>query len=230
MEACRQSGCPVCRLEAQAVERYLDQQFYENVNSPHWREGLRHSLGFCHEHAWLGVNRRLGDALGYSIIYHDLINSMLKHLEQENATAHASRRQLSLLRKLPESARNAIERILAAITPHKRCPVCEKRDETTRALIPVLIAELKTPEMSTALNASEGLCLPHLRSALEHVRDESESKQLVDIHRVKLQQLSTELAEFIRKNDYQVMGEGFGREGDAWLRAIGMVVGRRRDG
>jgi hypothetical protein len=41
------------RLEQQLVERYLDNQFYENVNNPDWRNRLRASHGFCREHAWL---------------------------------------------------------------------------------------------------------------------------------------------------------------------------------
>ena len=62
MDACREEGCPVCRVEQENVERFLENQFYENVNSPKWRDKLRGSLGFCHEHAWLAVDRRLGDA------------------------------------------------------------------------------------------------------------------------------------------------------------------------
>ena len=51
IEACRQPGCPVCRVEEHSVERYLDNQFYENVNNPDFRNTLRLSIGFCREHA-----------------------------------------------------------------------------------------------------------------------------------------------------------------------------------
>jgi hypothetical protein len=229
VEACHKSGCPVCRLEQQSVERYLDNQFYENVNSPNWRDGLRASLGFCHEHAWLGINQRLGDALGYSIIYHDLVNSILAALEHGTSAAPAHRRRTSLLRQLPESARNRLERILDALSPHKRCPVCEHRDHATRTLLSALVAELGNPEMLQALTSSDGLCLPHLRSALEHIKDQSASEQLLQIHRGKLESLRIELSEFIRKNDYQAVKERFGKEGDAWLRAVAMLAGRRKE-
>lgn len=208
LEACRAAGCPLCRLEQQSVERYLDQQFYESVNSPKWRDQLRLSLGFCHEHGWLGVDKRLGDALGYSIIYRDLVNSILRHLENE-------------------SPRNKNEKIKNALTPHKRCPVCEQRDHVTHTYITVLLKELKTSEIVSALQTSEGLCLPHLKQALEQAREESARDQLINIQREKLQSLRSELDEFIRKNDYQAVQEGFGSEGDAWLRAISMLVGRR---
>jgi hypothetical protein len=78
------------------VERYLDNQFYENVNSTKWRDQLRASLGFCYEHAWLGVDQRLGDALGYSIIYRDLINSVLRHWKKDSGSTPTPARRPSL--------------------------------------------------------------------------------------------------------------------------------------
>jgi hypothetical protein len=229
LEACRAAGCPICRLEQKSVERYLDHQFYENVNAPAWRDRLRASHGFCHEHAWLGVNGRLGDALGYSIIYRDIVNSILTQLNDHNSPAPSVGRRTSWLQQIPEAVRKMIENMLPALTPRKRCPVCEHRDETTRSTLAVLVEELEAPEMANALQGSEGLCLPHLRLALERVRDLSAGEKLLTIHREKLESLRAELEEFIRKNDYQAIKEGFGREGDAWLRAIGMITGSRKE-
>ena len=84
IEACQQRGCPICRLEQRAVERYLDSLFYESVNDPKLRERLRDSLGFCREHAWLAIDKRLGNALGFAIIYRDVINNVLRKLGNEN--------------------------------------------------------------------------------------------------------------------------------------------------
>src|SRR5919106_2474428 len=95
LDACRERGCPVCRVEQKSVERYLDNQFYENVNSPKWRDRLRASLGFCHEHAWLAVDKRLGDALGFAIIYHDIVNTILNQLDHEGSSARPSLRGTS---------------------------------------------------------------------------------------------------------------------------------------
>ena len=103
-EACRKPGCPVCRLEGQRVERYLDQHFYENVNSPAWRDRVRASLGFCREHAWLAVDQRLGDPLGFSILYHDIVNSLLKQLSDGGTPARVPRRQSSLPGQLPAAS------------------------------------------------------------------------------------------------------------------------------
>jgi len=83
--------------------------------------------------------------------------------------------------------------------------------------------------MIEALAASEGLCFPHLRSALEKIREAAACEQLLLIHRARLETLESELAEFIRKNDYRFKAEGFGKEGDAWLRAVGLIAGSRRE-
>jgi hypothetical protein len=228
LDACRERGCPVCRVEQHSVERYLDNQFYENVNSPKWRDRLRASLGFCHEHAWLAVNKRLGDALGFAIIYHDIANTVLNQLNHDSSSASHSPRRTSLRKQFTDQARITVEKILSAITPRKSCPVCEHREEAIRSTLSVLVKELQTPEMSNALQASDGLCFPHLRLTLEHVKDISVCEKLLTMHRAKLESLRAELAEFIRKNDYQFIQEGFGKEGDAWLRTLGMVVGSRK--
>jgi len=227
MDACREGGCPVCRLEQQSVERYLENQFYENVNSPRWRESLRASLGFCHEHAWLTVDRRLGDALGFSIIYRDLLNSVLMRLEETGSPPQSSPQWTALLRKFPEKTRISVARMLNAIIPAGRCPVCEHREAKTREIVTVLVDGLKKPEILDALRSSSGLCLPHLQQSLEKVRDVGATEKLILLHREKMEGLKAELEEYIRKSDYQVQ-ESFGREGDAWRRAIALVVGARK--
>jgi hypothetical protein len=214
-------------VEQQSVERYLENQFYENVNSPPWRERLRGSLGFCHEHAWLAVDRRLGDPLGFSIIYRDLLNTILKRLDEGSSPASSPRPWAALFRQVPEQTRSVMERMLTAMTPTKRCPVCEHREENTKELLSVLVEGLGKAELTDALASSDGLCLPHLQRSLETIRDGAPFEKLLLLHREILNGLNAELEEFIRKNDYQVE-ESFGREGDAWLRAVALVVGRSR--
>lgn len=229
VEACREPGCPVCQLEQSSVERYLDSQFYENVNSPAWRDQLRASLGFCHEHAWLGVNKHLGDALGYSIIYHDIVNAVLHRMEDQVRPGRAAGRQTGWLSKLPDSVREQIELLRAALTPRKRCPACEHRAQATRDILYALVEALPTPELTEALRSSDGLCLPHLKETLGMIHEAAVYEKLLSIQREKFEHLKTELAEFIRKNDYRVIKEGFGSEGDAWLRAISIVAGSRKE-
>jgi hypothetical protein len=42
-----------------------------------------------------------------------------------------------------------------------------------------------------------------------------------------MEKLRAELGEFIRKNDYRFIHEGFGTERDSWRRAVAMGAGRK---
>lgn len=226
LEACREPGCPVCRLEQRSVERYLDNLFYENVNSGGLREILRLSMGFCREHAWLAANQGLGDALGFAIIYHDVIGATLERLDK--GVPPPTRRWAGLLKRIPEEVGAAVYKAVFALTPHKRCPACQKRDEMLSIIVSELVENLGQPEMAEALQTSDGLCMPHLRLALQSVQDVTSCENLIAIHREKLEALHAELAELIRKNDYQFIKEGFGKEGDSWLRVVAMMVGNTK--
>ena len=226
LEACREPGCPVCRLEQRSVERYLDNLFYENVNSSGVRENLRLSMGFCREHAWMTVNQNLGDALGFAIIYHDVIGATLERLDKD--VPPPTRRWAGLLKRIPEEVSARVYKAVFALTPQKHCPVCQKRDEMLSTIVSELVENIGQPEMADALQASDGLCMPHLRQALQSVQDVAACEKLIDIHREKLETLHADLAELIRKNDYRFMKEELGKEGNSWLRAVAMTVGNTK--
>lgn len=201
LEACGRTGCPLCRLEGRSVERYIDSLFYESVSDIKTRNQLRASLGFCRDHARLALDRRLGDALGFAILYHDSINNLLRGLDRDSA--------------------------IAALTPQKECLVCRHRDETRRLLLRTLVTGLGDPGLADAFRASDGLCVPHLRDAFREAREPAARDLLLTLHRAKLETLRGELAEFIRKNDYRFAHEGFGAEGDSWRRAVEKLTGNR---
>ncbi len=46
-----QEGCPICRLTADVVERYLDFMLWERVTDPDLRREVRQARGFCRDHA-----------------------------------------------------------------------------------------------------------------------------------------------------------------------------------
>ena len=221
--ACKQPGCPACRLEQRAVERYLSNQLYENVNSIDLRDRLRLSRGFCREHVWLAVDKHLGDALGFAIIYHDVIRATLRRLEQ--VLAPPAQGLAGVQKRISEKVVGSLRAVAQAISPQRQCPACHERDAITRMLITALIKEVGDPQVREALESSDGLCFRHLRLALEGVQDQAEFEKLLAIHRSKLESLRDELAELIRKNDHRFIEKGFGAEGDSWRRAIGLVAG-----
>ncbi len=205
-DACHLPGCPLCRMEQAAVQHALDGWMYEDVNDPGLREHLRSSLGFCHEHAWQVANEMLGNALGLAIIYNDVLGEALKRLDEHPT---ANKRPLS---------------------PHKTCPACEQRETIAHHGLSELVKYIDDDELRAALKDSDGLCLPHLGRALQHIKDPHVSKILLETQHEKIRRLRAELAEFIRKADYRFAGEGFGKERDSWVRAIGMAAGSASKG
>ena len=224
LQACHKPGCPACRVEQGAVERYISNLFYESVNDIQIRERLRSSLGFCREHARLAVDNNLGNALGFAIIYQDVINNILKQLKSDAELPH-TRRWSTLLQRVPEQIGEIVQRVLYALTPQKHCVACQQRERTLHLIISSLMESLQEPEMREALRTSDGLCIPHLKKAFEAVTDPDVCDVLLSIQREKLESLRAELAEFIRKNDYRFTEEGIGAEGDSWRRAIGRLTG-----
>jgi len=202
IEACQQSGCPVCRVEARILERYINNLFYESVNDIKTREQLRASLGFCREHARLAMDKRLGNALGFAIIYQDVITNILREFEKDAGIAKA-------------------------LTPREGCMVCQQQEKTSQLVVSAFVEGLTESQMKEALQTSDGLCMPHLKKVVESIRALASMDLLRSIHHEKLKSLREELAEFIRKNDYRFKDEGFGSESDSWKRAVNKLTGDR---
>jgi hypothetical protein len=211
-------------MEQGAIERYISSLLYESVNDIQTRERLRASLGFCREHARLAVGKNLGNALGFAIIYQDVINHTLKQLESDSQLPR-SRHWSTLLKQIPEQVSERVQRVLYALTPKKPCMVCQQRDKTLHLILSSVMENLHKPDMREVLQSSDGLCILHLKKVFEAVTDAATCDILFSIHREKLESLHAELAEFIRKNDYRFTSEGMGPEADSWRRAIGKVIG-----
>jgi len=202
VEACEKDGCPLCRVEQDAALKFLETLFYEQINEFEVRERLRKSLGLCHEHAWLSADGMTGNALGLAILYDDMLRLRLEQLNEKKGKLR--------------------------VAPAGKCPACEQRDSVGHRALTVLARHLTEEEMREAMLRSDGLCFHHLPLALEQLKDSSVQKELLSIHREKMEKLRAELGEFIRKNDYRFINEGFGAERDAWRRAVAMGAGKKR--
>lgn len=75
MDLLRQPGCPLCRAACDTSERWLRALFHEQVNDIPTRQRLRRGGAFCHKHTAQAL--QIGDALGSSIIYADLLRHAL---------------------------------------------------------------------------------------------------------------------------------------------------------
>jgi hypothetical protein len=228
MQSSKLPGCPVCRIVNQRVDDYLRGLYYEKVNDINLRQQLRSSRGFCSEHAWSALRPGVGDALGVSIIYHDVLTNILRELPADTQQPGGGRWG-NFLSRLPRSLGETIKTAQEALRPKARCLACVQRDEISALVIQELSEGLRDPtrseELIPVLGASDGLCLPHLRRAFAAQADDRALMALTRLTRQKLEALDAELAEYIRKNDYRFQGEAFGSERDAWKRAIALAAG-----
>ena len=226
IQASSEAGCPLCRLSEKSVTAYLGALMYELVNDPEARDQIRETLGFCNPHAHYLLTLK-GSALGTGIIYRDVVNTILKQLEGARYTQPRG----ASLHRLPEALdpqRPALgsEAAVRALSPRAPCPVCVQQEKMEALAVSALLAGLEDEKLRAALRGSAGLCLPHLRRALQAVRSQAAFEALVSLTRDRYAALRAELDEFIRKNDYRFQHEGMGAEGDSWKRAVDAMTGR----
>ena len=82
--------------------------------------------------------------------------------------------------------------------------------------------------MRSALESSDGLCIPHLRQALNFARSQQAFDELIDITKVQLSALIDDLDEFIHKNDHRFRDEKISsEEKDSWQKALHRTSGKK---
>ena len=228
-DALAQPGCAVCRLKADAADRFLDGLLWESVNDPGRRREIRQARGFCHRHAWSLV--RAGASLGVAIVPRDVLQSVLGALESaafEPSSPWSVRRVHEALDPGQPAASTA--ELVAQLEPQAPCPACAWVEKMEAIYLDELVSHLIGEDgLLAGYEASDGLCLPHFRQALARVRDERVFEPLLDAQRAVWDRLVTHLDEFIRKNDHRFRDETWGEERDAWLRAIAALAGSRPD-
>lgn len=192
LDAMKGRGCPVCLLLEMYSDRYIDSLLYESVNNISLRAKLITSGGFCIEHSkkLLRFGYK-GYSLGISIIYRDLVDTYYKTLNTQGT--------------LPSD---------------RRCLVCEVLEDAENRLIEELIRSMKDYEFYQAYRSSNGICMSHLSRVLRLSKDREVNEIFLELTASKLKELSDQLSEFIRKQDYRFKEEPIGIEADSWIRAI----------
>lgn len=211
-EALAQQGCGICRISHRAVSRLLELVLYDQVNEASVRKHVREGLGYCNRHAWQMRELR-GSALGLTLLYRD---ALLQMQEQVQAAPPAD------VRGRFDKVRAQIAR---ALSPRQECFGCRQQREIEGRYLNSFIHLLADRHFVEKFAASEGLCCMHLQRAVEASPNAGVLKTLMDTQHVIQQRLLAELNEFLRKSDYRFASEGFGKEGDAWIRAVEMLSG-----
>lgn len=176
--------------------------FNEYVNDHSTRDALLKTLGFCGEHVQLLLNTRIADALGASIIYENIVKKLLRDIPVRT-----------------KEFRNASDSTVG-------CMACKQRNAVFERSLDELSSTLGEEKMRTGLLNSDGLCFPHLAQTLERMQNQDDGNFLITLTQNKLETRQTEMAEVIRKNDYQFRAEGISQEeAFAWKKTMCMITG-----
>jgi hypothetical protein len=227
LDGFKQPGCPVCRLERSAVDSFMDSLFQSNLKDIEVSQGLRVSFGLCREHSYQMLDLKFGDALTFSLIYHEILQSAIRGLQYVERPPQSPRWIHTMLERFKHNPTGKVKTAVIPLTPQKRCPACEQRDRTAQLAVEILVVSLENEVMSNALSSSDGLCLPHLRLAIVQMQEATAYQILLAISNKKLESLRRELVEIIRENENQSTKKGFKEMKSTWARIIGVIVGEQ---
>lgn len=225
VEACAESGCPICFISEKAIKHYLAMILYDYVDDPDLREQLCDAWGYCHKHAWMlpGVER--GNLLTVAVMYQDILDREIKK---------------TLAEIDPSKGDGFLQRLISGVFKRKKhddsaqpfslehsCPGCELADEIEENAIKIMLKAFakEDKEIQKALRDSDGLCVPHLSRAFQLAQNKAVRELLLTLAQEKLTDIQAELSEFIRKHDYRFQHEPMGDEKTSWKRAINLIVG-----
>jgi hypothetical protein len=220
-------GCPICQLATESIARYLDDLIFFSAVKPDTRAEIRAARGFCNEHA-SQLAQLTGKGLGVALIHEDIIDTVMEGLH-----AVAPRPTRAVLNWPAGSAptrtrtRRAAARAVQVLAPQGPCLACRHQLLVEESYLGTLWRYLDDEALAAAFRASPGLCLPHLRQALPEAPNLESLRRLIEIQTECLGRLRSELRELTRKFDHRFKHEVIGAEGDAWLRSIEIVSGKR---
>jgi hypothetical protein len=215
-------GCALCALALRSMRRYFEALGYESVNDPGIRDAVRAARGFCEVHG--RMLRQARDALGTAIIHRDVISAVIDALR---GLAYRPTSLGDRLRQAIGGERNGATNGRAhALAPQQPCPACARRQTTDQVYVDALLQHLTDDDLLPLFRDSAGLCLPHLRLAIEHTLDAATFDRLKDAQTAIWQRLAGELDEFIRKHDHRFAAEPLGDEHSSWSRAVDLVSGQ----
>ncbi|MCE4617227.1 MAG: DUF6062 family protein [Desulfurococcales archaeon] len=199
-EKLEERGCPVCRLIRRAEEQMIENILYERVNDPGTRSDLRESLGLCGKHAWMLAHivkkKYYLDALGPSIIYEDILSSIIKRIENET---------------IPSTG---------------ECILCKHASEIEKLYVNGFASCITDRNIiEQYIHGSSILCLHHYTMIRDRIKDTNTKRLFSKVHINKLKRIIENLRRYIQKQDYRTTKPPSSEESTAWIIAIKALKG-----
>ena len=208
-KASEKPGCPLCRIVSDRADRYIDNMLFEHISDRGFRALHRAAGGFCPYHSRNLVSFR--DGLAVAILSRDILEDRIASFEHRKPWKH----------KAYYRGHSKGEYIKRQHHKHKeRCPICVERDRIEEEYLSFLaaaedIASGKTRnspgenssevrELRSAIEASDGLCIPHYaRLLITPEREPRKVPQWIrEFHEKKYRDLLRRINDFIEFSAY----------------------------
>lgn len=225
IDTLQQADCPLCVLARHKSQRYIETLLDTAVMDVDHRDAWRHAKGLCPAHAPMAIEMPQGSG-SLAILYEDVLHHEIAALAvlaspDQSRPGWRARRRWS----------QRVQGWLRAWQQRPPCPVCSLWQEQEKLYISVLLDDWHDAALSQAFSQSCGLCLPHTARLILLGDTHRQLAAVLAAQKVCFQALHDDLREFIRKQDYRFAHEPYGRESDAWRRAVMLMAGmRKRDG
>lgn len=214
-------GCALCRIAQGKSQRYVETLLNEAVTDVEQRDTWREARGLCDGHARMATETPHSPG-SLAILYADVLRHDLAQLVALTAAAPATRRWYRR-----HALAQRVQNWLRSWRQQRPCPVCHLWLEQERFYLQVLLDDWQEPELAQAFAASRGLCWLHMLRLVEQGRQHTHLQTVLTVQQTHLQGLQDELHEFIRKLDYRLGRQPYGREADAWRRVVALYIGVR---
>jgi len=165
VKALAKPGCPVCNEASASLDDWFENLLYESANDRTLRRRFDAERGLCSRHA-----HRLcasNDGLGTAVIYRNMLELAVSSLEKGSPPP------------LNEG----------------KCVACDHEADAEARFVALVADFLDEEEMRAALEASSGLCMPHLAAVLRLRRDAP--PWFLELHRARCAQLLEVLVRYI---------------------------------
>jgi hypothetical protein len=198
MKALPEPGCPVCGRTRASLDEWYENLLYESANDRPLRHRFDAENGLCPRHA-----HRLdssNDGLGAAVIYRNILEKATSSLGEGKAP--------------PLNA--------------GKCVACDAQADAERRYVGLVADFLDEEDMRKGLEASSGLCMPHLAAVLRLRPDAPE--WFLGMHRARCAELLEVIVRYIdcQKLSTEERKKALSLEDElAWKRIAPLLTGER---